>query len=85
MGYLAQGMEGAKENPANELLELVRSLKAQVQFDIEAGKTPAYLCMKAEPATLSPITNTLASLPGLGTYFCRMRGWLNLSSIRKAL
>ena len=43
-------MEGAKENPADELLELVRSLKAQIQFDIDAGKTPAYVCMKAEPA-----------------------------------
>ena len=43
-------MEGAKENPADELLELVRSLKAQIQSDIDTEKAPAYLCMKAEPA-----------------------------------
>jgi DNA polymerase len=42
-------MEDAKENPADELLALVRSLKAQIQFDIDAGKTPAYVCVKAEP------------------------------------
>lgn len=43
-------MEDAKEYPADELLALVRSLKAQIQFDIDAGKRPAYLRMKAEPA-----------------------------------
>ena len=43
-------MESTKENPADELLALVRSLKAQIQSEIDAGKTPAYLCMKAEPA-----------------------------------
>jgi len=43
-------MESTKENPADELLTLVRSLKAQIQSEIDAGKTPAYLCMKAEPA-----------------------------------
>jgi len=43
-------MEGAKRNPADELLDLVRSLKSQIQSDIDAGKTPTYLHMKAEAA-----------------------------------
>ena len=38
----------AKGNPADELLELVRSLKSQIQYDIDAGKTPTYLRMKEE-------------------------------------
>jgi uracil-DNA glycosylase len=45
-------MESIKENPADELLVLVRSLKAQIQSEIDAGKTPAYLCMTGEPAAL---------------------------------
>ena len=45
-------MESTKENPADELLALVRSLKAQIQSEIDAGKTPAYLCMTGEPAAL---------------------------------
>jgi DNA polymerase len=45
-------MESIKENPADELLALVRSLKAQIQSEIDAGKTPAYLCMTGEPAAL---------------------------------
>jgi uracil-DNA glycosylase len=45
-------MESIKENPADELLALVRSLKAQIQSEIDAGKMPAYLCMTGEPAAL---------------------------------
>jgi DNA polymerase len=45
-------MESTKENPADELLTLVRSLKTQIQSEIDAGKTPAYLCMTGEPAVL---------------------------------
>ncbi|MGO9136733.1 MAG: uracil-DNA glycosylase [Syntrophales bacterium] len=45
-------MESAKENPADELLALVRYLKAQIQSEIDAGKTPAYLYMTGEPASL---------------------------------
>jgi DNA polymerase len=45
-------MESTKENPADELLALVRFLKAQIQSEIDAGKTPAYLCMTGEPAAL---------------------------------
>jgi uracil-DNA glycosylase len=43
-------MESAKENPADELLALVRHLKSQIQCEIDAGKTPAYLCMTGEIA-----------------------------------
>lgn len=43
-------MEGAKENPADELLDLVRSLRAQMQSAIDAGNTPAFLCAQKEPA-----------------------------------
>ena len=42
-------MESAKDNPADELLALVRHLKSQIQFEIDAGKTPAYLYMTGEP------------------------------------
>jgi uracil-DNA glycosylase family 4 len=45
-------METAKENPADELLALVRHLKSQIESGIDAGKTPAYLCMAGEPAAL---------------------------------
>jgi DNA polymerase len=45
-------MEGAKENPADELLYLVRSLRAQIQSDIDAGNTPAFLCTEKEPAAV---------------------------------
>ncbi|MGZ3635885.1 MAG: uracil-DNA glycosylase [Syntrophales bacterium] len=37
-------MESAKEDPADELLALVRYLKAQIQSEIDTGKKPAYLC-----------------------------------------
>ena len=43
-------MEFTKENPADELLALVRSLRSQIQSGIESGKTPAYLRMQGEPA-----------------------------------
>jgi len=49
-------MESTKENPADELLALVRSLKAQIQSESDAGKTPAYLCMTGGPAALDTPT-----------------------------
>jgi uracil-DNA glycosylase len=44
-------MEDVKENSAEELLELVRSLKAQIQIHVEAGRTQAYMCTSEETAT----------------------------------
>ena len=38
-----------------ELLTLVRSLKVQIQSDIELGKSPSYLCMRGE----TPLDNHL--------------------------
>ncbi|MGZ6224169.1 MAG: uracil-DNA glycosylase [Syntrophales bacterium] len=43
-------MESAKEDPADELLALVRYLKGQIQSEIDTGKTPAYLCMTGDLA-----------------------------------
>jgi DNA polymerase len=43
-------MESAKENPADELLALVRHLKSQIKSGIDAGKTPAYLCLTGDIA-----------------------------------
>ena len=37
-----------EENSETELLALVRSLKVQIQSDIDLGKSPSYLCMRGE-------------------------------------
>jgi len=41
-------MEKPEENMGTELLALVRSLKVQIQSDIDLGKSPSYLCMRGE-------------------------------------
>jgi uracil-DNA glycosylase family 4 len=41
-------MEKTEENTGAELLAIVRSLKAQVQSEIDSGRTPSYLCMRGE-------------------------------------
>ena len=38
-----------------ELLTLVRSLKVQIQSDIELGKSPSYLCMRGETPLDKPV------------------------------
>ena len=38
-----------------ELLTLVRSLKVQIQSDIELGKSPSYLCMRGETPLDNPV------------------------------
>jgi DNA polymerase len=45
-------METAKENPADELLTLVRQLKSQIESGIDVGKKPAYLYMMGEITAL---------------------------------
>ena len=42
-------MEGVRENPADELLCLVRSLRAQMQSAVDAGNTSAFLYAEKEP------------------------------------
>jgi uracil-DNA glycosylase len=56
-------MEGAKENPADELLALVRHLKSQIQSGIDAGKRPAYLCVTGEPAAIGAFPADVLSAP----------------------
>jgi uracil-DNA glycosylase family 4 len=49
-------MEETEENTGAELLAIVRSLKAQVQSEIDSGRTPSYLCMRGEaPVNDSPV------------------------------
>ena len=49
-------MEKTEENTGAELLAIVRSLKAQVQLEIDSGRTPSYLCMRGEaPVNDSPV------------------------------
>lgn len=44
-----------------ELLALVRSLRAQIQCDIDEGKSPSYLCMKGDiPRKERPLRNNLS-------------------------
>ncbi|MCX5845691.1 MAG: uracil-DNA glycosylase [Deltaproteobacteria bacterium] len=48
-------MEKIEENSEAELLAIVRSLKGQVQSEIDLGRTPSYLCMRGEaPVNDSP-------------------------------
>jgi len=49
-------MEKTEENTGTELLAIVRSLKAQVQSEIDSGRTPSYLFMRGEaPVNDSPV------------------------------
>jgi uracil-DNA glycosylase family 4 len=41
-------MGNSEENMGTELLSLVRSLKIQIESDIDLGKSPSYLCMGGE-------------------------------------